>query len=94
MKYGIIIFSAVVIALAILLSACAKTVSTPVAEDYCQSDAECACGVHAITGDCFYGNQNYVDSRQQCPDFCNGIAGNFEIKCVENKCTQVSTRQL
>ncbi len=57
------------------------------AETYCEEDADCACGVHWQTEDCFVGNQNYVDTETQCPDFCTGIAGNLETKCVQNKCT-------
>jgi hypothetical protein len=57
-------------------------------EKYCGFDDDCACGVHVKTGECFYGNRNFVDASKQCPDFCNGIAANLEIKCVENECVQ------
>ncbi len=60
------------------------------AEMSCVQDDDCACGRNIKTGKCFYGNKDFVDTKQQCPDFCNGIAGNLEIKCVSNKCNQVS----
>jgi hypothetical protein len=54
----------------------------------CTQDSDCACGRHRITGDCFYGNREYVNTSAQCPDFCTGIAGNFETKCLEGVCKQ------
>jgi putative hemolysin len=57
--------------------------------NFCESDADCACGVHISTRDCFYGQKEFVDAGQQCPDFCNGIAAHLEIKCEKNQCTQV-----
>jgi len=57
-------------------------------ERVCNADADCACGVHKTSGDCFYGNRNYVNTARQCPDFCRGISGHLEIKCVNNKCVQ------
>ncbi|NYZ74395.1 DUF333 domain-containing protein [Candidatus Micrarchaeota archaeon] len=56
---------------------------------YCDSTADCACGVHKTTRQCFYGNKDYVDTSQQCPDFCNGIAAHLEIVCSQHKCVQV-----
>ncbi|MBN2127269.1 MAG: alpha/beta fold hydrolase [Candidatus Diapherotrites archaeon] len=58
------------------------------AESFCEKDLDCECGTHVISGECFYGNKVYVNSEKQCPDFCTGIAGNFEIKCIENTCVQ------
>jgi len=60
-----------------------------ISEKYCEKDTDCACGVHIKTGNCFYGNKNYVNTEQQCPDFCTGIAYNLMIKCVNNECKQV-----
>jgi putative hemolysin len=57
--------------------------------NYCVLDSDCACGVHATTGACFYGSKEFVDVSRQCPDFCNGIAAHLEIKCLKNRCTQV-----
>ncbi len=62
------------------------------AETYCEEDADCACGVHWQTGNCFVGNQNYVDTETQCPDYCTGIAGNLETTCVQNKCTTTQAK--
>jgi hypothetical protein len=59
------------------------------AENYCDTDEDCACGADKITGNCFYGNKEYVDTARQCPDFCTGIGGNLEIKCNNHKCEQV-----
>lgn len=58
----------------------------------CNTDADCACGTHINTGECFLGNKNYVDISRQCPDFCTGIAGNFETRCVDNICKSVNTQ--
>jgi eight-cysteine-cluster-containing protein len=69
-----------------------KTQKTPI-EKYCEKDEDCACGIHKTTKSCFYGNKNYVDIMQQCPDFCTGIGGNFQIKCVNKECKQISTIQ-
>jgi hypothetical protein len=56
----------------------------------CSTNADCACGVNLITGDCFVGNENFVNTKEQCPDFCNGIGGNFQVKCAESKCTLIN----
>jgi len=63
-----------------------------VSEKSCNRDADCECGVHVETGECFYGNKDYVDTdpAKACPDFCAGVDGGFEIRCVENLCRQVS----
>lgn len=58
-------------------------------ETFCVSDSDCACGVHIESRVCFTGNKEYVDISDQCPDFCTGIAGNFEVRCVENTCKSV-----
>ncbi|MFH0885338.1 MAG: DUF333 domain-containing protein [Candidatus Micrarchaeota archaeon] len=57
--------------------------------NFCEMDSDCGCGVHVSTRDCFYGQKEYVDETQQCPDFCNGIAAHLEIKCMQNQCKQV-----
>lgn len=56
---------------------------------YCKKDSDCGCGVDRNTGECAYGNNRYIDSARQCADFCSGIAGNLEIRCVDSRCTQV-----
>jgi hypothetical protein len=58
-------------------------------EFFCNKNEDCACGKHKVTGDCFFGNKNYVNASQQCSDFCSGIAGHLTIVCVNNKCEQV-----
>jgi hypothetical protein len=58
----------------------------------CDTDADCACGTNVNTGDCFLGNKEYVDTTKQCPDFCTGIAGNLETRCVDNVCKNVNTK--
>lgn len=72
----------------VLLAGCTQPVSNIPVEKRCVQDSDCACGKNAA-GECFYGNRNYVNVEEQCPDFCTGIAAMFEIKCVENECRQV-----
>ncbi len=59
-------------------------------ENYCEKNTDCACGVNINTGDCFYGNKDYVDTTRQCPDFCTGITENLIIRCINNQCIQRS----
>ncbi|MCP4647952.1 MAG: hypothetical protein GY852_09520 [bacterium] len=62
----------------------------PGTESSCQTNSDCACGIHIEFDRCFYGNKEYVDTSKQCPDFCTGIAGHLEVQCINNTCTQVS----
>lgn len=62
-------------------------------EKYCASDGDCACGVRINASNCFYGNRKFVDESRQCPDFCNGIAANLAIRCIDSECVQVNARQ-
>ena len=55
---------------------------------FCEKDYDCACGTHVQSGDCFYGNRDFVYD-EQCPDFCSGINGKFELKCINNSCHQL-----
>ncbi len=60
----------------------------------CNTDADCTCGgIDTQTNDCFVGNKlyssKYVDLSRDCPDFCTGIAGHLETKCVDNVCQNV-----
>jgi len=55
----------------------------------CQTDADCACGTDTGTGQCAFGNKSCIDTTKQCPDFCSGIGGQHQIKCVRQTCTQV-----
>ncbi len=64
----------------------------------CTTDSECVCGGQIIdTGECFIGNKLWADGKvdfsKDCPDFCTGIAGHLETKCVNNQCTSVSRLQ-
>ena len=72
----------------VLLAGCTQPGSNIPVEKRCVQDSDCACGKNAA-GECFYGNRNYVNVEEQCPDFCTGIAAMFEIRCVENECKQV-----
>ncbi len=92
MKSGRIIIGIIVVVAIVILGIYFWPDFKKVDELSCNSNTDCICGVHINTEDCFYGNKNYVntDSSKTCPDFCSGIAGNLEIKCVENKCKQVS----
>lgn len=84
-----------------ILSAC--TIAPPQKEpspnmlevaSFCNVDADCTCGgIDKQTDNCFVGNKlyasKYVDFSRSCPDFCTGIAANFETKCVEHVCKNV-----
>lgn len=63
----------------------------PADEKDCNTDEDCECGVHIKTGECFYGNKEFVDTNvsRLCPDFCSGISGTLEIRCINNKCKQI-----
>ncbi|MBS3148512.1 hypothetical protein J4219_06500 [Candidatus Woesearchaeota archaeon] len=64
----------------------------PVQSSECAIDTDCACGVSRQTGDCLVGPAELVDTSKQCPDFCTGIAGHLETKCLSGKC-QTAPRQ-
>jgi hypothetical protein len=69
-----------------------SNVSNNTIEDpaYCLTSSDCACGTDIATGECAVGNVNYIDVKKQCPDFCGGISGDLEVRCVDNKCSQLS----
>ncbi len=85
------------------LKACKKTSELPsfppgsqfpgfpseVGKMFCQTDADCACGVDKETKKCAFGNKRFIDTSRECPDFCTGFTGQFRIKCVNNVCTPV-----
>ncbi len=61
---------------------------------FCNVDADCTCGgIDTKTDNCFVGNKlyasKYVDFSRSCPDFCTGIAGHLETKCVNSVCKNV-----
>ncbi|MEM4222197.1 MAG: DUF333 domain-containing protein, partial [archaeon] len=62
---------------------------SPEKPNFCKSEKDCACGVHKKTGECFVGSKEFVDVNTQCPDYCTGIAGNLETKCVNFECKLV-----
>ncbi len=60
----------------------------------CNVDADCVCGgIDPKTDNCFVGNKlydsKYVDHSRDCADFCTGIAGHLETKCVDHKCQNI-----
>ncbi|MBI4146871.1 hypothetical protein HY489_06060 [Candidatus Woesearchaeota archaeon] len=59
------------------------------AQSFCNVDDDCACGTHKDTGECFVGSKEFVNVEKQCPDFCTGIAGHLETRCVKNECKTV-----
>lgn len=63
----------------------------------CNMDSDCVCGgIDMLTGECFIGNveyyKKYVNKTKICPDFCAGIMGNLETRCIENKCKLVTKK--
>ena len=85
----LLIAAAVIIVAVILISFVKQFETNPMSNELsCSSDADCACGVHVDTNQCFYGNRNYVNTNKICPDFCTGITGHLEIKCNRGKCVQ------
>ncbi|MCX8200134.1 MAG: DUF333 domain-containing protein [Candidatus Micrarchaeota archaeon] len=59
---------------------------SPEKPNYCAADDDCACGTHIKTRECFVGSKDFVNVQAQCPDYCTGIAGNLEVRCVNNQC--------
>ena len=99
MKTRLIIIFLIILALTL---GCAKPDTAPEEQvpgidsndkAFCSSDDDCICGGIDTDGSCFMGNKGYydkfVDRSRDCPDFCEGIAGNLVIRCVDNKCIQV-----
>jgi len=84
----------------VLLVSCSVPVQqnqTATSPSSCSTDADCVCGgIDIKSGDCFTGNKEYsrkyVDNTKQCPDFCGGIAGNLETKCVGKICRNVARK--
>jgi hypothetical protein len=54
----------------------------------CITEADCACGKSTTTNQCAFGNRQYIDTTQQCPDFCSGITGRLKLVCKNNICVQ------
>jgi len=66
---------------------------SPQKPNYCAVDADCACGTHKESGECFVGSKEFVNIEKQCPDYCTGIAGMFETKCVSHQCKIVKKEE-
>lgn len=71
--------------------------SDVISRDACETDDDCICdGFDEQADKCFVGTREYhalyVNTTRQCPDFCTGIAGNFETKCVEKTCALVTRK--
>lgn len=86
----------------VFLGACTTGVQdtgNPFLDDpaFCNVDADCTCG-GTFDGQCFVGNMLfssvYVDTSQDCPDFCSGVDGNLETKCVDNTCQLVGEERI
>jgi hypothetical protein len=63
-------------------------------KEYCEVDTDCVCGgIDTQTENCFVGSKKYyylfVNREQDCPDFCTGIDGRMQTRCVKNKCVLV-----
>ncbi len=58
----------------------------------CTNDSDCACGKNKTTNECAIGNKDFIKDGDEdtCPDFCSGIGGNLQVKCVASKCQQVT----
>ncbi len=67
---------------------------SPEKPNFCVTDADCACGTHIKTGECFVGSRDFVNVDIQCPDYCTGIAGMFDTKCVNHQCKIVKKNQV
>jgi len=75
----------------LLVSCSSKQIDMRTDASFCNVDADCTCGgIDKNTNNCFVGNRLYaskfVDMSKSCPDFCTGIAGNLETRCVDHKC--------
>lgn len=91
----------------LLLISCAPLAQQPIEKpqnnfenpSFCNVDADCMCGgIDKNTNDCFIGNKLYasrfVDMSRSCPDFCTGIAGHLETRCVNQVCATVPREQM
>ena len=59
----------------------------------CYSTSDCGCGNEKETNSCFFGNNNYIISSEQCNNFCFGEDKKTEIQCDKNnQCVQVKNK--
>ncbi len=77
----------------LLFSGCIEPPQPVPNKKYCETDSDCACGTYLETGDCFYGNKEFVNTEKTCADFCTGYMGDLKIKCVQNTCKQVQKQE-
>jgi len=56
---------------------------------FCNTVDDCACGVSIQSRDCLVGNKKYVDTTQQCPDYCTGFDGRLVTKCIDHQCKTI-----
>lgn len=72
---------------------CVQNKCSYITRAYCSSDSDCICGGKDMYGSCFVGNvefyNKYVNQSQSCPDFCTGVGGNLQTKCINNVCSIV-----
>lgn len=66
---------------------------SPEKPNYCTTDSDCACGTHIKSGECFVGSKEFVNVEKQCPDYCTGIGGMFETRCVNHQCKIIKKEQ-
>lgn len=93
--YVVLVFILILFALIVLVPLTLPKQTLELDKDSCLTDSDCLCGgIDKKTSSCFIGNKAYydlyVDKELYCPDFCEGIAGNFQTKCVNKKCAQVA----
>lgn len=58
----------------------------PSEKNFCAHDLDCTCGVDKEMGECAIGNKEFISSWQKCHDFCSGIHGKFQLKCIDHTC--------
>lgn len=91
MKKINLIMIAILLLLTLLVFGCEEKTPTLEEMKFCQTVDDCACGTLKTDGSCFAGNKKYVNTQEQCPDFCSGIAGNLKLTCSKNnQCEQES----
>ncbi len=90
----VILYSAAVVFIIIAAGAFFKQATnvSPKEDDYCSRQADCSCGKHIETGECFIGNKKHIQQSSDCFDFCFQGQG-LEIKCVDHRCRRVYSGQ-
>lgn len=91
MKKINLIMIAILLLLTLLVFGCEEKTPTLEEMKFCETVDDCACGTLKTDGSCFAGNKEYVNTQEQCPDYCSGIAGNLKLTCETNQCKLDST---